>query len=40
MGAIHGIPWEGPSDVQAKPKRPIASRGATVVLIRETFIEI
>lgn len=28
MGAIQGMPWEGPREVQAKPKRPIVSRGA------------
>jgi hypothetical protein len=29
MGAIQGMLWEGPREVQAKPKRPMASRGAT-----------
>ena len=28
MGAIQGMPWEGPREVQAKTKRPIVSRGA------------
>lgn len=39
LGAIQGMPWEGPRDVQAKPKRPIASSGAIVVLCQSSVIK-